>query len=590
MKKAMKQSTLVSLLSFGSMLLLAGAFVAIILVYLSNISVTNASEKRFDLTENANRFMGGSAYLTEQVRAYAVTGNRVQYDNYWNEINNLKNRDIGVANMQEIGITDAEQQKINDMAALSNQLVPLEEQAMKDTEKGRTASAMQYVYGDEYSASITKIETIKAEFLEMLDQRTEREVNRLQAIAFALEILAFVLILAVVALQVLTFIIMRKKILAPIAAIETEMGHISRGDLHSEFNLEADTSEIGMLVHAIHSTRATLRSYIDDIAEKLTKMADGDFALTVDMEYIGDFTPIQSALESIIQALSDTITQIRIAAEQVATGSDQVSSGAQALAAGSTEQAAAVEELNATVAEVAKQAEENQEQVKRTTEQLEHTAGRLSVGNQHMDQLTGAMDEISTSSSQIAYITKVIEDIAFQTNILALNAAIEAARAGNAGKGFAVVADEVRNLAAKSADAARQTAELIERSVGSVERGAKIAAETADILHEVGENTARVVTDILAIERVSESQSHAIEQIRDGLDQVSSVVQTNAATAEENSATSEEMSAQATALHQEVGRFKIKGATGARHSAAMPVYHSYEDEEPALTGHGFSKY
>jgi methyl-accepting chemotaxis protein len=175
-----------------------------------------------------------------------------------------------------------------------------------------------------------------------------------------------------------------------------------------------------------------------------------------------------------------------------------------------------------------------------------------------MRRLTEAMAEIDSASGQIASITKVIEDIAFQTNILALNAAIEAARAGNAGKGFAVVADEVRSLAGKSAEAAKQTAELIRISVDSVTRGTQLTTQTADILQEVGLKTDKANESIARIERASAEQADAIEQVKLGLMQVASVVQTNAATAEENSATSEEMSAQAAALREEVGKFRLR--------------------------------
>ncbi len=216
-----------------------------------------------------------------------------------------------------------------------------------------------------------------------------------------------------------------------------------------------------------------------------------------------------------------------------------------------------MEELSASVTQVAEQAQKNLENVQLATRYTQQAGEGVNAGNEHMEKLTEAMANIDSASGQIARITKTIEDIAFQTNILALNASVEAARAGAAGKGFTVVADEVRNLAAKSADAAKQTAQLIERAVDTVAEGSRITAQTAQILQDVQEKTGLVIGSIVKIHQASSEQAGAIDQIRQGLSQVSIVVQTNAATAEENSATSEEMSAQAVALREEVGKFKL---------------------------------
>ncbi|MDU6266339.1 MAG: HAMP domain-containing methyl-accepting chemotaxis protein [Anaerocolumna aminovalerica] len=557
MKKAIKQSTLTYVLNLSSVLLLIGIVIAFLFIFKMNSEISQANNDRFELTKNANRFMNGSAYLTNEVRAYAATGNQKHFDNYHNETNNLKNRDIGVANMKKIGITDAEQQKIDEMSALSSQLVPLEEKAMKDVQAGRIDNAIEYVYGDEYETAITKINEIKMEFLDMLDVRTQNQIDRLMGINRTLQMLTFVMILIVVVMQVLTLLVMHKKVLSPIKTIEQEMGEIAQGNLSSSFSLEPDTSEIGMLIHSIHNTRATLRQYIGDISEKLTQIAAGNICLKADTQYIGDFAPIQRALETIIHSLNDTLSQIDIAAEQVSIGADQVADGAQALAAGATEQAASIEELSVSIERIAEQATENSDFVNTAAEYLEQAGTSFSVGIEHMEQLTKAMEDIDSASSQIASITKTIEDIAFQTNILSLNAAIEAARAGSTGKSFAVVADEVRNLAAKSAEAAKQTGKLIQVSVDAVAKGTEITSQTVQILQEVEVKTAKVNESFDKIEQASAEQVSAIEQIKQGIFQVSAVVQNNAATAEENSATSEEMSAQASTLREEVGKFKL---------------------------------
>ena len=365
----------------------------------------------------------------------------------------------------------------------------------------------------------------------------------------------FVLLIGAAVLQVITMLITRKKLLHPITRVEKEMKEIAQGNLSSDFSMEVDTSEIGMLAGSIYSTRSTLQKYIGDISDKLTQMAEGNLDLKNDMEYIGEFSPIQTALGVILDSFNATLKQINIAAGQVSTGAAQVSGGAQALSAGSTEQASSIDELTLSVEKVAGQAEQNASNVRAATKYVEQVETDINTGNGYMKNLTEAMGEMDAASNEIVNITKVIEDIAFQTNILSLNASIEAARAGEAGKGFAVVADEVRNLAGKSAEAAKQTSELIQNSVTSVSKGTAITAQTAQILQQVGSNMQNVSENFVSIERASSEQTEAIEQIQIGLVQVSSVVQTNAATAEENSATSEEMSAQADILREEVGKF-----------------------------------
>lgn len=350
--------------------------------------------------------------------------------------------------------------------------------------------------------------------------------------------------------------IIRKSILSPVNEIVGAYGEIAKGNTKAVIQYES-RDELGQMVTLIRKTNTIQNTIIEDVIDKFTKISHGDLRIQVDLDYPGDYAILKRTIEDTVSTLNNTMMQINTAAEQVATGSDQVSSGAQELAAGSTQQAASVEELAASVETIAEQAQENLAAISSASNSIDQSNVLVNTGNERMSQLSQAMTDISSTSNQIANITKVIEDIAFQTNILALNAAVEAARAGNAGKGFAVVADEVRNLAAKSAEAAKQTGALIQSSVGAVERGADITNQTAQILRDVGASSGEVTNGFEKIEKSISEQTVAIEQIKEGLAQISSVVQTNAVTAEENSSTSEEMSAQASALRGEIRKFKL---------------------------------
>lgn len=366
-------------------------------------------------------------------------------------------------------------------------------------------------------------------------------------------IVAAVLLLA----GILAALQFARSITKPIIAVTQRLELLSQGNLSAPIPEVRGKDELARLSAALSVTVTELNSYIGDISIMLSAMASNDFTITSAVTYKGEFIPIQNALEEISQSLKNTLTIINTSTEQVSVGAEQVSSGAYALASGSTEQAASIQELTGLVSDISNQAQDNSSNVENATKQVNKTVENILSGNEQMEQLTYAMNEIGRVSDQIVGITNTIEDIAFQTNILALNAAIEAARAGNAGRGFAVVADEVRNLASKSAEAASQTAELIGSSVQTISKGTKITADTAKVLQQIEESAQQITESFSRIEKASMRQTEGIEQINISLSQISAVVQTNASTAEENSATSEEMSAQAATLRQEVGKFKL---------------------------------
>lgn len=404
--------------------------------------------------------------------------------------------------------------------------------------------------------------------------------------------IAGVILLLILVTAGLTFYV-RRTIAKPLTSMSQVAAELSRGNLELDLTHQSG-DELGVLADAMRSTISSLQSYIRDISEKLGQMSHGDMRITVDLEYVGDFVAIRQAIELISSNLNRTLLLINTASEQVNAGASQVSDAAQALASGATEQAATVEELNASIASVTQQAEQNTANVQKSVSYVEQAEHNLAESNNQMKNLNTSMQEISETSQEISKITKLVEDIAFQTNILALNAAVEAARAGNAGKGFAVVADEVRNLAGKSAEAAKQTAALIEKSVATVSEGEKLAEDTLKRLVEASEKAELAVHSIREIEAATSEQAAAIEQINEGLSQVSAVVQTNAATAEESSASSEELAAQAQTLQHEVSKFKLDSGTNVyddfaarRHSLGAP---NENESGIALATAGLGKY
>ena len=371
-------------------------------------------------------------------------------------------------------------------------------------------------------------------------------------------VIAFTILALAVAIAFCLYII--RSITRPISEIENAAQRMSQGDLNADIQYSS-RDEMGMLSDSMRLMMSTLRSYVGNIAALLNAMADGNMAVSADMEYAGDFAPIKTAMEQIIGSLNDTISQINRSADQVASGSDQVSSGAQELSQGATEQASSIEELSATVAEISEQIRKNAGNAQQTNAMAGEMGSEIARGNQQMEQLVTAMNDISATTDQIGKIIKAIDDIAFQTNILALNAAVEAARAGAAGKGFAVVADEVRNLAAKSADAAKDTTDLIASSISAVKNGSVIAVNTAKSLEEIKGKAQKTISLVEEIATASNEQANAVVQITQGIEQISVVIQTNSATAEESAAASEELNGQAQVLKELVGQFTLKDAT-----------------------------
>ncbi|NOW65071.1 methyl-accepting chemotaxis protein [Clostridium saccharobutylicum] len=342
-----------------------------------------------------------------------------------------------------------------------------------------------------------------------------------------------------------------KIISAPVKKMVEAANKLALGDIN--VNVEADSKdEIGSLAESFGRMIENIRGQ----ALAAERMASGDLNFEVSVKSENDL--LGKKLSQMIERNNDVLSNISNAAEQVASGSKQISDSSIALSQGATEQASSIEELTASLEEIYSQTHLNAKNANKANELAEAAKLNAIQGDNQMKEMLKAMEEINEASGNISKIIKVIDDIAFQTNILALNAAVEAARAGQHGKGFAVVAEEVRNLAARSANAAKETTDMIEDSIKKSEGGTKIASDTACALNEIVnavENVANLVSDIAI---ASNEQSTGLSQINQGIMEVSQVVQSNSATSEEGAAASEELSTQAVLLKEMVSKFELK--------------------------------
>ncbi len=345
------------------------------------------------------------------------------------------------------------------------------------------------------------------------------------------------------------------KRLKPLSEIENIVTNMSNGVLEHNYP-KAANDEIGTICGALMRTNASLKSYIDGIEQILSDMSDGRFAYNSDVQFVGEFTAMEKSIKHICEAMTSTFAELNTISEQISGGSRSVSVGASELARAVNDETRLIVDVSASFGDINNKVSQSVENAFSVKERALKAADAVSAGNDKMQDLVNIMDSISRSADEIVKINSTIEDIAFQTNILALNASIEAARAGAAGKGFAVVAEEVRNLAAKSSDASRITAELIEHTVKAIESGTEAVNSTAEMLSGIVRETDSISGSVSEIADVSEAQKTMLAGISEKLREVETVIEKTDSAAQNSAAASEELDGQAALLKEHLDRFE----------------------------------
>ena len=398
---------------------------------------------------------------------------------------------------------------------------------------------------DECSPALTELASIAQEIDSVTTQeRAKQEQSTLVMLNIYMVVLGVVFALALV-FGLAVALKTTDRITKAVSNICTAAEGLSEGNLKVHVDYHG-SNEFGELAQQLNFSFQELANYVDTIDKGMTEFSLGNFTYECPIQFRGDFAHIQSSIERFQEKMRGTLGELE-------------TSAAQALAQGATEQASSVEELSAAIADISNHISDAAAFSQQADQMGQESREIVKKSKEEMEQLLVSIKEIAQASNNIQNIIKVIDDIAFQTNILALNAAVEAARAGNAGKGFAVVADEVRSLAQKSADAARETTGLIRNSLQHVSHGEEIAKRTDAAFNDVAAVSEHILDMIAKIAHASQEQADAISQISVGIDQISAVVQTNSATSEQSAAASEQLSSQANMMKNLLNTFQVTG-------------------------------
>lgn len=531
--------------------------VFLVLTIVVTLISSNAQSEQLNATKALNQYRNGSKSLTYSVQSYAVTGNKNYYDAYMKELEEDQSREKALEILRGINITSAEWEELNNIAGLSEGLVPLEEKALESALGGDTQTACNYVFSDEYENTTNEISLLTDDVIDKIQDRNSNKRTILNIIMVIIQVLfigAFVFIVNDI-LKIIKFA--RGELLTPVEKVSLQMAELADGNFKAPLDLKEDESEVGSMVASINFMKRNITNMVREISDTLEQMSNGDYNINIQQKYVGEFIQIKESFISIGEKMKKTLYTLREVSGHIDNGSEQLACAAEDLAEGCTAQAMQVAELVNIIGGMTDSMESNASAASESVGIAARAGEALQAGNQKMQELIDAISEINKCSEQIGSIIGDIEDIASQTNLLSLNAAIEAARAGEAGKGFAVVAEQVKSLAEESAKAAGRTTTLIETTIEAVDKGISIANETAANMSEVMDGAKEATQKMGQIASMLEKDVKHMHEVNDNISQVSAVVDNNSATSEETAAISQEQNQQVEAMVSLMDQFVI---------------------------------
>ena len=531
--------------------------VLLILFFLSMVNFAVESGHQIDCTMYLNQYRLGSKALTSAVRCYAVTGNKMYYDAYMQELEVDKNRDIAWAGLEANNLTAKEWDTLNEIASLSNGLVPLEENAMASVTAGDLKSAADFVFGKEYNDTAATISSLTDDLITQVQDRLKGRKNAmliLQTLCAALFLFSFIK-MARQCTKTVGFA--NKELLHPIVKVSDQMKVLASGNLHTDLNLAADDSEVGSMVDDITTMKDILVGIIEEIGFALEQMGQGNYKVSIEREYVGEYIQIEQSLKKIIEEMRVAIGDISTATQEIDSGAGQLAQAATDLADSCTSQACQVSDMVSQITQLRESISYNEKEAEEAVKISNLASSTLVAAGEKMSELDTAMNEINECSRQINVVTSSISELADEIEMLSLNASIESARAGEAGRGFAVVAEQVKKLAEASLEAAGQTSELIERTTQAVDAGMRIAKESAECMEDVQMGAEETASRINGIVEKLKSEVDSIVHINDGINVIAGLVDNNSATSQETAAIGEELKSQVDSMVDLMGRFRI---------------------------------
>lgn len=532
-------------------------FIMLVCVYIASGNFARASRIELENTMLLNQFQKGSKVLTSSVQSYVITKNERYYNAYYNELEQDKSREDALEKLQRNKLSKNEIEMLNSIYNVSEGLVPKEKEALEAAKNDNLEYAREIVFGQKYEESINTIANDIEATINQIHVRLEKRKNVYRNLQVVFETLFLGCFLYIVCAGIKTIKFSRKEMLEPITKVSEHMNELASGNLHYEWDLQEEESEVGHMVADINSMRKTLLLMMEEIVDSLEKMGNGDYRIDLKQTYVGEFSSIKESFCRIIARMSESIQTIQDVATEVNQGSVDLTDAADGLANACTSQATQVSDIVILINELVDAVENDKKQAQEAVKISKSAESTLVENQEKMDFLKNTISQINDCANEMLKTIEKIDDITAETDMLSLNAAIEAARAGEMGRGFGVVAEQVKKLAEDSARANMETSTIIHKTLAIVKKIEEFALQSNNNMEEViigtNETTLRL-EDIVARLQVEVDN---INMINENISEVAGIVDNNSATSQETAAISVQQQSQAELLVKLLEKYKV---------------------------------